>query len=109
MLGIRRAASNLPHMNNSLKHNNFVKRLLLTLVVGLVLIHGASAESDTSFSSPAASQSYEMTGNMTSSPDSAVLVGKLLDGSRVSQMQRSMDVPPDVPPDAPPDALTAVP
>jgi hypothetical protein len=86
MLGIRRAASNLPHMNNSLKHNTFVKRLFLTLVVGLVLIHGAFAESDTAFSSPAASRSYEMTGNMAVSPDAAVLVEKVLTGSDISQI-----------------------
>jgi hypothetical protein len=58
-------------------------------VVGLLLTpKGAFAEGN-AFSSPAASRSYEMTGNMAMSPDAAVLVEKVLTGSDISQIQRS--------------------
>jgi hypothetical protein len=59
-------------------------------VVGLLLTpKGAFAEDNAAFSSPAASRSYEMTGNMAVSPDAAVLVEKVLTGSDISQIQRS--------------------
>jgi hypothetical protein len=67
-----------------------LKRVLITLIVGLLLIpKGAFAEDNAAFSSPAASRSYEMTGNMALSTDPMVLVAKVLTGSDISQMQRS--------------------
>ena len=78
MLGTRRAVAHLPHMNKSSRRDS-LKRVLITLVVGLALTpKGAFAGGNAAFFSPAASRSYEMTGNMALSPDAAVLVEKVL-------------------------------
>jgi hypothetical protein len=51
------------------------------LVVGLAFTpKGAFAEGNAASISPAASRSYQMTGNMALSPDTAVLVEKVLTG-----------------------------